>query len=135
MTGTTFKTFADRISELPDQAVIGALDRECEMLRRNLAKARGDLSDQAYSIFYYKLFVRAAKLGDLLDLTIQLPADEVEFFQKTTARLVQAEALPASALGHFQSTFRVTEKGRNLHLRKNRAESHAINGFELKARI
>jgi hypothetical protein len=112
----SFKSFTQRIAKLPAQAIISAIDRECDMLRRDLAEQNG-LSEQAYSILYFKIFVRAAKNGEILDLTIQLPADEVDFFQRTTNRLVQAEALPLSALDHFETTFRVTDKARNIQTR------------------
>jgi hypothetical protein len=112
-----FKAFTQRIAKLPAQAIISAIDRECDMLRRDLAGSRDGLSEQAYSILYFKIFVRAAKNGEILDLTIQLPADEVDFFERTTNRLVQAEALPLSALDHFQTTFRVTDKARNIQTR------------------
>ena len=129
MARSAFKNFVQKISKLPPQAIIRALDRECNMLRRRLAEPRDGLSDQAYSILYFKIFVRAAKLGDALDLTIQLPADEVEFFQKTTIRLVQAEALPVSALDHFQSTFKVTDKARDIDMRKELWKNQSFNGF------
>jgi hypothetical protein len=130
MACAAFKTFAQKISKLPPQAIIGALDRECDRLRRDLADCRDGLSDQAYSVLYFKMFVRAASLGDVLDLIIQLPADEVEFFQKTIIRLVQASALPVSALDHFQSTFRVTDKARHLDMRKDMMNGHEMNGFK-----
>lgn len=129
MARAAFKTFAQKLSRLPAQAIIGALDRECNLLRRDLADSRDGLPDQAYAILYFKIFVRAAKLGDASDLIIQLPADEVEFFRKTTLRLVQAEALPVSALDHFQCTFKVTDKERNIHMRKELMKNHRLNGF------
>jgi hypothetical protein len=130
MARATFKTFARKVSKLPPQAVIRELDRECDRLRRGLADSRDGLPDQAYSVLYFKIFVRAAKLGDVLGLIIQLPAEEVEFFQKTTIRLVQANALPVSALDDFQSTFKVTDKARNIHMRKGMMNGHEqLNGF------
>lgn len=129
MSCVAFKTFAQKISKLPPQAIIRALDRECDRLRRGLADSRDGLSDQEYSVLYFKMFVRAAKLGDILDLIIQLPAGEVEFFQKTTVRLVMANALPVSALDHFQSTFKVTDKARQIHSRKGVLNGHELNGF------
>ncbi|MGH7941123.1 MAG: hypothetical protein ACREE6_04325 [Limisphaerales bacterium] len=114
-----FGTFAQKISKLPPRVIIRALDRECDLLRQNLAASPDGLPEHAYSILYFKIFVRAAKLGDVLDLTIQLPADEVEFFQKTTRRLVRVQELPLSALDHFHSTFKVTDKVRNIHMRRN----------------
>ena len=125
-----FKRFVQKLSQLPPQAIIGALDRECDMLRRELADSRDGLPDHAYSILYFKMFVRAAKHGEALDLTIQLPADEVDCFQKTTIRLVQASVLPVSALDHFQSTFRVTDKAPNIHIRKGMTNGHELGGFK-----
>lgn len=127
-----FINFVQRISKSPPRAIIGALDRECDMLRRDLAESRDGLPDQAYSILYFKIFVRAAKVGEPLDLTIELPADEVDFFQKTTIRLVQAGALPMSALDHFQTTFKVTDKARSIHLRKGM--TNYLNGLKAGAR-
>lgn len=129
MACAAFKTFAKKISKLPAPAIIGALDRECNLLRRDLADSRDGLPDQAYSILYFKIFVRAAKLGDASDLIIQLPADEVSFFRRTTTRLVRAQALPASALDHFQRTFKVTDKARNIHTPRNLVNNHDPNGF------
>lgn len=118
MARAAFKTFAQKIAKLPAAAIIGALDRECNRLRLGLVESRGALSDHGYSVLYFKMFVRAARLGDCLDLIIRLPADEVDFFKKTTIRLVQAQALPLSALELFQLTFEVTEKVHNLSMRK-----------------
>jgi hypothetical protein len=129
MAHASFKKFVQRISKSPPQAIIGALDRECDQLRRGLAESHDGLPDQAYSILYYKIFVRAAMLGDALDLTIQLPADEIGFFQKTTIRLVQANALPVAALDHFQSTFKVTDKARNINGRKGRMKYDDLKEF------
>lgn len=129
MARAAFKTFSQRISKLPTQAIIGALDRECDKLRRNLADSRDGLSDQSYSILYFKIFLRAAEFGDALDLIIRLPADEIDFFQKTTIRLVQAQVLPLSALGHFERTFKVTNKARNIHMRKELMKNPAWNGL------
>jgi len=134
MACAAFKKFAQKISKLPPQAIIRALDRECDRLRRDLADCRDGLSDQEYSVLYFKMFVRAASLGDVLDLIIQLPADEVEFFQKTTIRLVQANALPVTAMDHFQSTFKVTDKARHLNMRKAMMNGHDLNGFKRRAR-
>jgi hypothetical protein len=130
MASVTFKRFVQKLSKSPPQAIIGALDRECNRLRRSLVESRDGLPDQAYSILYFKIFVRAAMLGEVLDLTIQLPADEVEFFQKTTIRLVQVNALPISALDHFQSTFRVTDKARHIHMRREMMNGYHLNGFK-----
>jgi len=129
MAFAAFKTFAQKISKLPPQAIIRALDRECDRLRRGLADSRDGLPDEAYSVLYFKIFVRAARLGDVLDLIIQLPVDEVLFFQKTTIRLVQANALPVSALDHFQTTFRVTDKARTIHMRKGMMQYHGLDVF------
>ena len=130
MACAAFKTFAQRISKLPPQAIIRALDRECDRLRRDLADSRDGLSDQAYSVLYFKIFVRAAKLGDVLDLIIQLTAEEVEFFQKTIIRLVQVNALPISALDHFQSTFKVTDKAPSIQIRKDMMNGYELNGLK-----
>jgi hypothetical protein len=134
MASATFKRFVQKISKSPPQAIIGALDRECDLLRRGLTDSRDGLPDQAYSILYFKIFVRAARVGDVLDLIIRLPAGEVEFFQKTTIRLVQANELPVSALDHFQSTFKITDKARDIHSRKGLIKCDELNGFEERAR-
>lgn len=134
MDRATFKRFVQKISKSPPQAIIGALDRECDVLRRGLADSRDGLPEQAYSIVYFKIFVRAAKLGEPLDLTIQLRADEVDFFEKTTIRLVQAGALPVSALDDFHSTFKVTDKARNIHMRKGATNCHDLDGARAGAR-
>ncbi|MGH7981333.1 MAG: hypothetical protein ACREE6_18295, partial [Limisphaerales bacterium] len=118
MASIAFKTFAQKISSLPPQAILGALDRECDGVRRSLAKSQNGLSDHDYSIFYFKIFTRAAKLGDEVDLMIRLPANEVEFFRRTTIRLVQARLLPVTALDHFARTFRVTDKAEKLQMRR-----------------
>jgi hypothetical protein len=133
MARATFKQFVQKLSKSPPQAIIGALDRECNRLRRALVETRGGLPDQAYSILYFKLFVRAALLGDALDLIIQLPADEVEHFQKITIRLVQANALPVSALDHFQSTFRVTDRAPSILMRKELTNGHELDRFKQRS--
>ena len=133
MARATVKQFVQKLSKSPPQAIIGALDRECNRLRSALVETRGDLPDQAYSILYFKLFVRAALLGDILDLIIQLPADDVEHFRKITIRLVQANALPVSALDHFQSTFKVTDKAPNIHMRKELTNGHELDRFKRRS--
>lgn len=130
MARAALKTFAQKISKLPPQAIIRALDRQCVLLRKDLAESRDGLPDQAYSILYFKIFIRAASLGQISDLIIHLPADEIEFFQKTTIRLVQANALPVSALDQFEATFRVTDKARQIHIRKQIVNGHELNGFK-----
>jgi hypothetical protein len=130
MARAALKTFAQKISKLPPQAIIRALDRQCDLLRKDLAESRDGLPDQAYSILYFKIFIRAASLGQISDLIIHLPADEIEFFQKTTIRLVQANALPVSALDQFEATFRVTDKARQIHIRKQIVNGHELNGFK-----
>lgn len=117
---------------MPPQAILGALDRECDGLRRGLAKSRNGPSDQVYSVFYFKIFTRAAKVGDEVDLTIRLPANEVDFFHKTTIRLVQASLLPVSALDHFVQTFRVTDKAQNLQTRREPLKRREAAGLRQK---
>ena len=131
MARAAFKKFVEKISKSPPLAIIAALDRECDLLRRGLPKLPDALLRQAYSIFYFKMFVRAARVGEPLDFIIQLPSEEVEFFHTTTSRLVQAQALPVSALDHFHSTFRVSGKTRQIQIRKDLLKGGEQNSGKL----
>ena len=45
-------------------------------------------------------------------------------------RLVQVNALPISALDHFQSTFKVTEKAPSIQIRKDMMNGYELNGIK-----
>jgi hypothetical protein len=100
-----FELFAKMITDVPAQGVFKALDIECQMLKSDVEHNRLPLPEDAFSIFYFREFVHAAKLGRPLSSSKPLPPDHVEFFKKTIARLVQANELPQSAAEQFDCAF------------------------------
>ena len=107
MSAEIFKDIARKISNLPDRGILEALDIECKTFRRDLGNCRLDLPSEVYSVLYFRLFVRAAKVGDSINCIVPLPADHIKFYRETLVRLVQANELPPSAISHFESTFAI----------------------------
>ena len=93
------------ISELPAQCVLKALDLECQMLKNDLENNRLPLPEDALSIFYFREFLHAAKLGRTMNCSGPVPPDHVEFFKETIVRLVQGNELPQTAMEQFDSAF------------------------------
>lgn len=93
------------IGDLPPQGVLKALDLECRMLKDDVESNRLPLPADAFSILYFREFVRAIKFGDVLQPSRRLPPDHIEFFKKTIVRLVQANELPTAAMVQFDHAF------------------------------
>jgi hypothetical protein len=100
-----FELFARMITELPTQCVIKGVDLECQMLKNDIEHNRLPLPEDAPSIFYFREFVHAAKLGRILDCIKPLPPDHIEFFKETIVRLIQANELPSVAMEQFDCAF------------------------------
>jgi hypothetical protein len=100
-----FDLFARMITELPTQCVVKAVDLECQMLKNDIDHNRLPLPEDAFSIFYFREFVHAAKLGEILNCSRALPPDHIEFFKETIVRLVQADELPPAAMELFDCAF------------------------------
>jgi hypothetical protein len=100
-----FELFARMIAELPTQCVVKGVDLECQMLKNDIEHNRLPLPEDAFSIFYFREFVHAAKLGEILTCSKALPPDHIEFFKETIVRLVQADELPSAAMELFDCAF------------------------------
>lgn len=100
-----FELFTRMIRDIPPQGVLKALDLECQMLKNDLENNRLPLPKDAFSIFYFREFVHAAKVGRTLNCGRSLPPDHVEFFKETIDRLVRANELPKAAMDHFDDAF------------------------------
>lgn len=109
MQSESFDNFAKLISELPDEAVIKALDLKCRQIQNDLGNDHWGLSAEAYSILYFRLFVLAERHDHPLQSVIPLPANHIEFYKKTVIRLVKAEELRPSALERLDHTFTTIE--------------------------
>jgi hypothetical protein len=100
-----FDLFARMLADLPPQCVLKALDLECRMLKDDVENNRLPLPEDAFSIFYFRTFVHAAKFGLAMNGRRLLPPDHLEFFKETIVRLVHANELPQAAMDQFDRTF------------------------------
>jgi hypothetical protein len=100
-----FELFTTMIESLPPQAILKALDLECDMLENDAKNHRLPVPEDAFSIFYFREFVRAIKLRKVMRPVKPLPSVHIEFFKKTVVRLVQANELPQAALDQFDRQF------------------------------
>lgn len=100
-----FSTFARMVDALPSKAVLNALDVHCRMLEDDLAFNREDAIDDAFSIFSFRMFVRAAKMGKRMRSTVILPEQHLAFYRKILARLVQANELEPIVVDEFNRIF------------------------------
>ncbi|HEV2327902.1 MAG TPA: hypothetical protein VGY56_03830 [Verrucomicrobiae bacterium] len=100
-----FELFARMVRKLPAEGILKTLDLECRMLKNDIEHNRLPLPKDASSIFYFKEFVHAVKLGQTLNGGRALPADHIEFFKETIVRLVLAGELPQAAMDQFDRAF------------------------------
>jgi hypothetical protein len=100
-----FELFSKMIGDVPAQGVLKALDIECEMLKSDVENNRLPLPEDAFSIFYFREFVHAIRIGRTLISRRPLPAGHVKFFRETIVRLVQADELPQAAVERFDHAF------------------------------
>lgn len=100
-----FRLFTSMIGGLPPEAILKAVDLQCEMLENDLKNRRLPAPEDAFSIFCFREFVRAIKLGKVMRDVRALPPDHIEFFKKTVVRLVQADELPQTAMDQFDHLF------------------------------
>ena len=97
------EVFADMIEQLPAQAVLGAIERERQMLKDDLLYQRVSDGDVTW-IFRFCEFIRAVTEGDKIT-PAKPPEDLMPCFRKTVLRLVLAGELPARAVHQFGITF------------------------------
>lgn len=105
-----FATFARTISNLPAKAILKALDLESKMLEFAAENYRVYLPEDAYSIFCFRQFVQAAKLGKTTTRCMPLPQDHLKFYQETVTRLIEANELPQSAREQFDNVFSISHQ-------------------------
>ena len=99
----SFDDFIKLISGVPDRTILNTLDLKYKLLHVDLNHNQLDLTDDACSILYFMMFVRATTSGKSIACIV--PPDHIEFYKKTIVRLVQAEQLPPSAMDNFDFTF------------------------------
>jgi hypothetical protein len=100
-----FELFARMVRKLPAEGILKTLDLECQMLKNDIQNNRLPLPEDASSIFYFREFVNAVKVGRTPNCGRPLPADHIEFFRETIGRLVQARELPQAAMDQFDHAF------------------------------
>lgn len=98
------------VSEVPDEAILKILDFKCKTIRNDLGNQYWGLTAEAYSVLYFRLFLRAVKYDQPLHNVILLPAQHIEFYKTTIARLVKVQELPPTALERFDRTFVTNEQ-------------------------
>lgn len=103
-----FSIFARTISNLPAKAILKALDLESKILQFAADNYRVYLPEEAYSIFCFRQFVRAAKLGKTMTRCMPLPQDHLKFYKEIVIRLIDANELPQSAMAQFENTFSIS---------------------------
>jgi len=92
------------IDRMPAEAVVGAVQREGQMLADDLAKGRMPLDGEALSILSFCHFLEAARSGVKIP-PVALPMEDTAFYRKTTERLVKAGKLPDAAQQQFDDIF------------------------------
>lgn len=100
-----FRVFSKTIGSLPAQAVLKALEVECQMLQDDLMRYDRELTDDGLSILYFGQYVQMVKTGNIMRCSRHLPHEHVEFYKETIVRLVQAGELPALAMDEFDYVF------------------------------
>ena len=93
------------VADLPARAIPTALELQCHMLEDDAEHHRLASPEDACSILCFRRFVQTAKTGEAMEQLQPFPADHIEFYKETIARLIQADELPQSAMGRFDSTF------------------------------
>jgi hypothetical protein len=105
MSHRLFELFAKMVAKLPPRAITKALDLECEMIEHDAGRYRRTFPEDTRSILSFRQFIQKVKLGQPMERVNPFPPDHVEFFKETIVRLIQADELPASAMGQFDDTF------------------------------
>ena len=100
-----FDAFARTINNLPAEDILKALDLESFILKSYSENHRLYLPAEAYSIFCFGQFVRAAKCDEPMPNCKPLPPNHLKFYKQTVVRLIQANELPPSTLDQFDSAF------------------------------
>jgi len=100
-----FTAFTKAVNSLPPDAIIRALDMQCEMVEKDFQERRSTLNEDALSILCFKQFIRMARTGEVMTCAKHLPAHHLEFYRETIVRLVQAHELRASAMEQFERAF------------------------------
>ena len=93
------------VRKLPAQGIVKTLDLECQMLENDIENNRLPVPADAFSIFFFREFVNAVKLGRTVNCGRPMPADHIEFFRETILRLVLAGELPQAAIDQFDRVF------------------------------
>jgi hypothetical protein len=100
-----FDAFAIMINDLPEEAVIKALDLEGKTLENELEFSPLMFPDDAFSILHFTQFVRMVKDGEAMESVKPIPPEHVEFYKKTIGRLIHATKLPPFAMEQFDYIF------------------------------
>ncbi len=105
MPNRVFELFTRMIADLPPQAILNAIDLECNMLENDAKNHRLPLPEDALSILCFREFVYAVQLGQTMRPVKPLPPDHIEILKKMVVRLVQANELPQTAMEQFDCIF------------------------------
>jgi hypothetical protein len=100
-----FRIFSKTIDSLPAQAILKALEAECQMLLDDFARYGRELTDDGLSILSFAEYVHMIQAGAIMRCSTYLPPDHVDFYKETIVRLVQAGELPAMAVDEFDFAF------------------------------
>jgi hypothetical protein len=101
----SFDDFTKMISEVPDSSIVKTFEWKCNKILNELSESQWGLTAEAYSLLYFRLFLRAAKHEQPLHGVVPVPPHHIEFYEDVIARLLKAKALPFSALERFHQTF------------------------------
>ncbi len=100
-----FKDFTEMVNGLAPETIIKTLDQQCDTLEQDFQQRHAALDDDALSILCFRQFIRMSRKGVVMACAKHLPADHLDFYRKTIARLVHANELRASALEQFEEAF------------------------------
>lgn len=103
-----FSVFSKTVTNLPKEAIIRALDLQCQMLKNDLELGRVRPDEDTSSILHFGQFIETIKNGKAISGARYLPPDHLEFYKETMVRLIQANELPESAMQQFANAFPVS---------------------------
>lgn len=92
------------LSSIPVQAVLRAVQDECQMLENAVFQKRMSLDQEVISIFIFARFLNSVRIPVRLTHTV-LPAAHVTAFRDIVARLIGAGELPLRAEDEFEKMF------------------------------
>jgi len=87
--GMLFRFFSDIIDGVAPAGVIRAVDLQCRILEDDVMAARSKLTDEAWSILGFRLFIWGLKTGRPVRGILSFPMEHIDFYKRPLQRLQQ----------------------------------------------